>query len=133
MPKGPTVHIEASELREKILAQLRSHAAGMRVKELAETILGKSDDLDEARARASRITFAMRALLEAKHVRKGPMNTSPFFIREGRPEPNIADIPANARRGRPKGSKNGVANGSLRSYILRDIRAKLAELEALES
>lgn len=132
MPKT----LEASEVRDKIVDLLKQHPDGLRVSDLAESILGATNNVDQARARAARISFSLRHLVKSRMIQKGPKNTSPYFLSNGRPEPQVHDLPANGtRRGRQPGSKNkpknGVAPEGLRAYIIRDIKVKLAELEAL--
>lgn len=130
--------MEAGAVREAIVGLLKQNPEGLRVQQLAESILGATTNEDQRRARAARISFALRGLVDAKHIKKGPLNTSPYFLADGRPEPVVHDLPANgngARRGRTPGSKNKPKNGEavgLRLYIIRDIKTKLAELEALE-
>lgn len=123
--------MSADEARSKVLDLLKAQPEGMKVAELAAALYGEGKTVEDHRARQARMSFVLRSL--GNQVKKGPLNTSPYTINTGRPEPVVHDLPANGKRGRKPGSKNGVsANGSLRSYLIRSIRAQLAELEALE-
>lgn len=123
----------ADQVREKALAALKAHPQGMFSGELQTLIYGDTKNEDEFRRRQQHLGFAMLSLRKAgKVVKDGRMGR--FTLSDGRPQPVISDLPPNPRRGRPKGSKNGVVQngGSLRSYLIRSIRAQLAELEALD-
>lgn len=122
----------ADQIRQKVLAILKDHPEGMLSNELQTTIFGGTNNEDEHRRRQQHLGFAMLSLRKAQRVRKEGRMGKFFLLAPGeRPEPQVHDLPTNGKRGRPHGSKNGVANGDLRSYIIRDIRSKLAELEAL--
>lgn len=121
----------ADQVRDKALAILKAHPDGLHSLDLQVAIYGETKNDDEYRRRQQHLGFAMQTLRKAGRVKKdGRMGV--FTLSDGTPQPVISDLPANARRGRPKGSKNGVAtNGDLRSYLIRSIRNDLAELEAL--
>lgn len=120
----------ADQVREKALAILKAHPAGLKSIDLQTTIYGDLKNADAYRRARQHLGFAMQSLRKAgKVVKDGRMGL--FTLSNGTPTPNVNDLPANGRRGHPKGAKNGVATGDLRSYLIRSIRNDLAELEAL--
>ena len=120
----------ADQVREKALSLLKSHSAGMTSNELQIAIYGDTKNEDIYRRYQQHLGFAMQSLRKAgKVVKDGRMGK--FSLGDGTPRPIINDLPLNTKRGRPVGSKNGAAN-PLRAYLIRDIKAKLAELEALD-
>lgn len=123
----------ADQVRDKALAALKAHPSGMNSSELQTLIYGNTNDDIEYRRRQQHLGFAMQSLRKAQRVRKEGRMGKFFLIKEGeRVTPEVHDIPRNgAKRGRPFGSKNGSANGDLRSYLIRSIRAQLDELEAI--
>jgi hypothetical protein len=128
----------ADQVREKALAILAQHPEGLSSQALQVAIYGeiKNKQSDTYRRAQQHLGFAMQALRKAQKVTKnGRMGVFTILKPGERPEPEVHDLPASTR-GRPRGSKNGARNGvastDLRSYIIRDIRQKLSELEALK-
>lgn len=136
MPRSSKSSLNAEQVRDKVLPLLEANPEGLRSLELVDNIYPETNDADEHHRRSQHMGFVMRSLAQAKRVKKvGNRMTGRWVILGNRPAPEIHDLPRNgdAKRGRPRGSKNGEANGSaeVRAYILRDIKAKIAELEAL--
>lgn len=123
--------LEAEEVREKVLALLKETPSGLRVLDLTNAIFGATDDYDKHRANSARISYALMGLKKAKRVKKIGGLMGHVVLSDGRPTPEIHDLPANGKRTRSRAAHNGTAN-PLRAYLIRDIKAKLAELEALE-
>lgn len=104
--------------------------------DIVETLYGANYD-SNAYSRTSQI---MMRLFKDKKVRKVDKNNrmSPWTWNEGSPKPDVSDIPdAPAKRVYKKNkgaSVNVRGNGSanpLAAYLVRDIKTKLAELEAI--
>ena len=125
--------LNAVETRERILGMLKAQPDGVTTADLIEALYGTVKSDAEHKRGAQRVSFALSQLRKSKHVAKYGGMFGVYKILNGRPVPEVGDLPV--RRGRQPGSKNksknGSANGDLQGYILRDIRAKLAELEAL--
>lgn len=133
MPKT----LGAAALRDKTLEAITAaKGESIATGDLQLSIYGDTKDADEYRRRAQRLRHALVALLDSKHIVRAEHGY--YRLNNGRPEPAVHDLPvATTRRKyqRRNGATNGATNGSTPSsvgaYIIRDIRAKLAELEAL--
>lgn len=121
---------EAAKLRDKILFTLGTRDLTM--PELATVIFPKAEhtnnDVDY-----SRLARQVKKLLdEGKITKKGLRG--PLHLRA---KPHVDDLPDAAPTKRTytkrdqNGHANGSANGPLRAYLVREIRSKLDELEAL--
>lgn len=131
MAKASTYN--AQQVRDKALAIIKASPEGAKSSDIQVQIYGDTNSADEHRNRQARLGFALQTLRKAKLIQKAGGRLGSWTVHDGRPEPVVHDLPSNgARRGRPRGSKDVSANGSLRSYIIRDIKAKLTELEALD-
>lgn len=128
-------HLNADQLREAILEAVQANPEGVKTGELAE-LLFKTKDEAEFKRLSARLSWALGTLKKAKRIdKKGGMNGM-WLVHTGRPQPQVHDLPENGKRpytrrgpNKHNGAFNG--NGTLVGYILRDIRAKLSELEAL--
>ena len=119
----------ADQVSEKALALLKQHPEGLISSEIQSAIYGETKNEDIFRRNQQHLGFAMMTLRKSGKVLKdGRMGK--FRLSNGAPSPDVHDLPA-SKRGRPRGSTNGVAN-PLRAYLIRDIKAKLAELESLD-
>lgn len=124
MPKTVT----AQQLRDKALALIKERPEGIKSGEIRVALLGNTNDIDEERRRGQRLYHALRNLEKSRFIDEIARGT--WAPSNGRPKPEVSDLPRRSRPGPKPGHKN-AANGDLKSYIIRDIRAKLAELEAL--
>lgn len=131
MPKT----LGAADLRDKTL-EIVAAAKGAPVGngDIQVAIYGDTKDADEHRRRQQRLRHALIALLDSKHIVKAQRGY--YSLNNGRPEPQVHDIPERRKYTRRNVATNGSTNGhatssDVRSYIIRDIRAKLTELEAL--
>lgn len=119
---------EAKKVRQKITFILSTRE--LTTPELSTIIYPKAEhsNLDVDYARLFRIIKKME---EAGEVTKSGLR-GPWRLRA---KPPVADLPENPQKRvytkRDKPSTNGDGNGVLRAYLVRDIRAKLDELEAL--
>lgn len=125
MPKTFT----AEQLRDKALAMISEHPEGIKAAEIRTALLGNTNDVDEERRRHQRLYHALRNLEKSRFIDEIARGT--WAPSNGRPKPEVTDLPARRGRPGPKPGHKNAANGDLKSYIIRDIRAKLAELEAL--
>jgi hypothetical protein len=129
--------VSAEELRERILSKIKENPEGVTTATLITEFFGNVKDEDEYRRGAQRVSFNLAVLKKAKLIKKYGGMLGVYKLLDGRPEPQVHDLPdAVVRRKYPRkngahANGNGVANGDLKSYIIRDIRAKLTELEAL--
>lgn len=124
MPKTVT----AQQLRDKALAIIQEHPEGIKSAEIRVGLLGNTNDIDEERRRHQRLYHALRNLEKSQFVSEIARGTwAPFNGTRAKPE--VHDIPRRAAYG-SKAKKN-ASNGDLKSYIIREIRAKLDELANL--
>lgn len=126
----PKTAATAEEIRQRILAMIKDAPDGVSTAEIIQDLFGGIKDEDEYRRGAQRVSFNLSVLNKAKRIKKYGGMLGKYRLLDDRPKPEVADIPTRRGRG-PNKPKNGAANGDLKSYIIRDIRAKLAELEAL--
>ena len=134
MPKT----LGAAGLRDKTLAAIAvANGEPVAAGDIQVSVYGDTQDADEHRRRQQRLRHALLALLDSKHIVKGQRGF--YLLNVGRPAPAVHDLPVARRKyTRRNGTANGVTNGAnglsnsdVRAYIIRDIRAKLSELEAL--
>lgn len=138
MPKT----LGADALRDKALEMISASNEPVSAMSIQMTVLGDTKDVDEHRRRQQRLRHALINLIESKHIMK--VARGYYQLNNGRPTPQVHDLPPlerpKGKKGRPLGARNavhyngatnGAANGDLKSYLIRDIRGKLAELEAL--
>jgi hypothetical protein len=134
MPKT----LDAEALRQRSLAIIEGANGPISAGDVQIELFGDTKDPDEHRRRQQRLRHSLLNLIDGKHIVK--VSRGYYQINNGRPVPQVHDLPSVRRKaGRPIGSrnthanghKNGAANGDLRAYLIRDIRGKLTELEAL--
>lgn len=128
MPKT----MNADALRQKALEIISGASGAIPSMDVQIAIYGDTNDTDEHRRRAQRIRHALINLIGSKHIVKAGRGL--YKLNNGRPEPQVHDLPTATKRKYTRhahANGNGAANGDLKGYLIRDIRAKLSELEAL--
>lgn len=130
MPKGSMKErkVEAETLRTEMLKMIEANPEGSTVRQMAEALLPVPKTDVQDRNNQARIQYQARNLEKAKRLRR---HGQTWFLAKGRPEPEVADLPAKRPYTRRSPQNGVVTSPSLRAYIIADIRAKLLELEKL--
>lgn len=131
MPIAPSA--ESQKIRDAVLQALKDNPQGLPPGEIAKLVFNVEELESNER---QRVQYWVTSLTHTKHlVKKGYGRAAIYRLNTGRPDVEVHDVPA--RRTYTKRAKsddapatNGVASGLI-AYVIRDIRAKLNELEGL--
>ena len=125
---------ESKKIRDGVLAALKDNPQGLPPGEIAKLVFEVEEVENNER---QRVQYWVTSLTNSKHIhKKGYGRAALYALNKGRPEPDVHDVPARrtyTKRAKPDAATNGVAGSAsgVIAYVIRDIRAKLNELEGL--
>jgi hypothetical protein len=136
MAKAPAV--DSEKIRAQINDALQQHPEGLSPAKMFQAIYSRAPDRDkyEDLNAMQRLYYWLKSMAKSKHLLQvGRSHSSVYRLNNGRPKPEVTDIPKEKRPYTPRGSKNGKSNGAVNdqlvTFLVEDIRGKLDKLVEL--